>query len=88
VNDYLIRLWQDAVTPRRSRRWTLRSGVLMGAGLTGAFAAACGSDTKTEAPPAAKSSTQLATQAAQASPQPGGTLNAYLNFNPMLDPQK
>jgi peptide/nickel transport system substrate-binding protein len=66
----------------------LRRGVAVGAGLAGAFAAACRSDTQTETPQAAGSSTQVATQAAQAAPQPGGMLNVYLNFNPMLDPQK
>jgi peptide/nickel transport system substrate-binding protein len=68
-------------------------GALAGAGLAGAFAVACGSDgksgaTQTGQQSGAGTSAQGSPQAAQAAPQPGGTLNVYLNFNPMLDPQK
>jgi len=75
--------WLAQRRARLSRRAVLGGASALAAAAAGA---ACGRATGGTAP--AGAGAQPSAQASQATPKPGGTLNVFLNYNPMLDPHK
>jgi len=75
------RYWMRRLQIRAGRRRLLGGIAASGAGLTAAALAACGGRPSQPGP-------SSSAKPSQAAPQPGGTLNVYLPYNPTLDPQK
>ncbi|HTE87120.1 MAG TPA: ABC transporter substrate-binding protein [Dehalococcoidia bacterium] len=77
--------WSEPGRRSRTRRALLRSAAFAGAGMAAVGMAGCASR-----PNGGASGGQTAAggSGAQAAPQPGGTLNVALPYNPPLDPQK
>jgi peptide/nickel transport system substrate-binding protein len=74
--------WSVGRRARLSRRATLGGASSLAAA---ALAAACG---RSASSGSGNAGAQPSAQASGGAPKPGGTLNVYLGFNPMLDPHK
>jgi peptide/nickel transport system substrate-binding protein len=79
---------RDSTDNSWSRRRLSRRRAIAGVGGLGVTASllACSSQGRTGS--AGSKASSSSSQASAGSPQPGGTLNVAINFNPMLDPQK